>query len=106
MTQSQTNQVSMFFTYGPQAPTALCNGPSCADLQENWIVEALDYIRKNKYRCIDAVEDASKTWAEGVAIIANMSLPPTACSVSMLESDLQKQSLTQLTVVYGRRHPE
>jgi cation diffusion facilitator CzcD-associated flavoprotein CzcO len=24
---------NMFFTYGPQAPTAFCNGPTCAELQ-------------------------------------------------------------------------
>ncbi|KAH0280863.1 FAD/NAD(P)-binding domain-containing protein, partial [Aureobasidium melanogenum] len=71
---------NMFFTYGPQAPTALCNGPSCAELQGDWIVDVLEHVRKNNYHSIDASEQASKVWAEGVAAIANMSLLPTTRS--------------------------
>lgn len=70
-----------FFTYGPQAPTALCNGPSCAELQGDWIVDALEYTRKNEYQSIEGSEQASKAWAEGVTAVADMSLLPTARSV-------------------------
>ncbi|KAG9676690.1 FAD/NAD(P)-binding domain-containing protein, partial [Aureobasidium melanogenum] len=71
---------NMFFTYGPQAPTALCNGPSCAELQGDWIVDLLEHIRNSDYHSVDASEEASNNWAEGVAAIANMSLLPTARS--------------------------
>jgi cation diffusion facilitator CzcD-associated flavoprotein CzcO len=37
---------NMFFTYGPHAPTALCNGPTCAELQGNWIFTAMNYMKK------------------------------------------------------------
>lgn len=73
-----------FFTYGPQVPTALCNGPSCAELQGDWIVDVLEHIRKTNYHSIDASEEASNNWAECVAAIADMSLLPTARSVSIL----------------------
>ena len=36
---------NMFFTYGPQAPTALCNGPTCAELQGEWIVKMMGDVR-------------------------------------------------------------
>lgn len=94
-----------FFTYGPQAPTALCNGPSCAELQGDWIIKALEYIRKNNYHSIDASEEAGNAWAEGVAAIANMSLLPTTRSVSMLELICWMHSLNRFTVVYGRQYP-
>ncbi|KAG9815671.1 FAD/NAD(P)-binding domain-containing protein, partial [Aureobasidium melanogenum] len=71
---------NMFFTYGPQVPTALCNGPSCAELQGDWIVDVLEHIRKTNYHSIDASEEASNNWAECVAAIADMSLLPTARS--------------------------
>lgn len=33
------------FTYGSQAPTAFCNGPVCAEVQGEWIIQALDNMR-------------------------------------------------------------
>lgn len=75
---------NMFFTYGPQAPTALCNGPTCAELQGEWIVNLLNYMRDKGLKEIDPQEDAEAEWAKGVTTIANASLLPTAKSVSYL----------------------
>ncbi|CAH0055983.1 unnamed protein product [Clonostachys solani] len=36
---------NMFFTYGPHGPTAFSNGPTCIEIQGDWIVEALVYHR-------------------------------------------------------------
>ena len=70
-----------FFTYGPQAPTALCNGPSCAELQGNWIVALLEHMREKQIHTVEANKTAEKEWADGVREIANASLLPTAKSV-------------------------
>jgi hypothetical protein len=70
-----------FFTYGPQAPTALCNGPSCAELQGEWIVTLLEYMKEKELRSVDATPESAKAWAEGISTIANMSLLPTTKSV-------------------------
>jgi cation diffusion facilitator CzcD-associated flavoprotein CzcO len=75
---------NMFFTYGPQAPTALCNGPSCAELQGEWVVDALKTVRGKGLRTINAAVEAEKTWAEGITAIANMSLLPTTKSWYMV----------------------
>jgi hypothetical protein len=56
----------MFFTYGPQAPTALCNGPTCAELQGGWIVQMMNNMRKDNKRRIEASLDAEKKWGEDV----------------------------------------
>lgn len=73
---------NMFFTYGPQAPTALCNGPTCAELQGEWIINAMNYTREKGLRSIEAKEQAEIQWAKGISTIANASLLPTAKSVS------------------------
>lgn len=69
-----------FFAYGPQAPTALCNGPTCAELQGEWIVSLLKEMRKNGTKCINATHVSEEAWADGVREIANKSLLPSAKS--------------------------
>ncbi|CAK1358042.1 unnamed protein product [Cercospora beticola] len=71
---------NMFFTYGPQAPTALCNGPSCAESQGEWIVSVLKYMRENSLKTVNATSASEDAWAENIWKIANMSLLPTAKS--------------------------
>ncbi|RDW79911.1 putative cyclopentanone-monooxygenase protein [Coleophoma cylindrospora] len=71
---------NMFFTYGPQAPTALCNGPVCAELQGDWIINAMNYMREKNLSKIEASKESEQAWAKGVHDIANMSLLPTTKS--------------------------
>ncbi|OAX81965.1 hypothetical protein ACJ72_03694 [Emergomyces africanus] len=71
---------NMFFTYGPQAPTALCNGPTCAELQGNWIADCLNYMREKNLSTIDATLEAEATWKKDVHNFAHASLLPTAKS--------------------------
>ncbi|CAL5362898.1 unnamed protein product [Camellia sinensis] len=74
------NFPNMFFTYGPQAPTALCNGPSCAELQGDWIINTMEHLRKHDLRSIESSEQQAAEWAKGIWAIANMSLLPKAKS--------------------------
>ena len=71
---------SRFFTYGPQAPTALCNGPSCAEIQGEWIVSLLKHMRERKLQVVNASLESELAWAQGVTAIANMSLLPATKS--------------------------
>lgn len=73
---------NMFFTYGPQAPTALCNGPTCAELQGEWIVGLMNYMREHGLKSADAEREPETNWAQCIKDIANSSLLPTAKSVS------------------------
>ncbi|KIJ64835.1 hypothetical protein HYDPIDRAFT_131981 [Hydnomerulius pinastri MD-312] len=41
------NFPNLYFVYGPQGPTAFCNGPTCVELQGSWIVSTIDYLRQN-----------------------------------------------------------
>ncbi|KIA75483.1 Cyclopentanone 1,2-monooxygenase [Aspergillus ustus] len=67
---------NMFFTYGPQAPTALCNGPTCAEYQGDFIISAMDHMRDSGIRRIEATPEAEKEWGEDVREFAYASLLP------------------------------
>ena len=51
-------------TYGPQAPTAFSNGPSCIEIQGDWIADVLSDMRDKKLRKIDADPQAEAEWKE------------------------------------------
>ncbi|ESK89538.1 cyclopentanone -monooxygenase [Moniliophthora roreri MCA 2997] len=53
---------NMFFVYGPQAPSAFANGPSCIDVQSEWVTRCIDYMEKNGCKTIDATPEAEEEW--------------------------------------------
>lgn len=72
---------NMFFTYGPQAPTALCNGPTCAQLQGDWILRAMDYLKEKELKKIHAQPESEEKYKELIWQLANVSLLPSVDSV-------------------------
>ena len=83
MLRNRADFFHRFFTYGPQAPTALCNGPSCAELQGDWIIIAMSEMREKKLASIDASRESEKVWADNIWTLANASLLPSTKSVSL-----------------------
>jgi len=75
---------NLFFTYGPQGPTALCNGPTCVELQGDWIVAAMDYMKENGLAKMDAKVESEIEWKQQIWNLANASLLPGTKSVSTL----------------------
>ena len=69
---------NMFFTYGPQAPTAFATGPSSAETQGSWIVECLKTMRDKNVKSIDATREAEEEWRKHVNEVADKSLFPLA----------------------------
>lgn len=65
---------NMFFQYGPQAPTIFCNGPACAELQGNWVIETLNHCRDHKIKTMEATESSETDWREKVINTAEASL--------------------------------
>ncbi|KAF9263926.1 cyclohexanone monooxygenase [Marasmius fiardii PR-910] len=53
---------NMFFTYGPQAPTAFSNGPSCIEPQGDWISGCIRHMKENDLTKIDATPEAEQNW--------------------------------------------
>lgn len=52
----------LFFTYGPQSPTAFSNGPSCVEAQCDWIIQVLTEMRQKGLKRIDAAKNAEDQW--------------------------------------------
>ncbi|KAF3044627.1 hypothetical protein E8E12_005538 [Didymella heteroderae] len=65
---------NMFFTYGPQAPTAFCNGPTCAELQGDWIFNIIDHAQEHRLAVAEVLEQAQQEWKELIWKLANASL--------------------------------
>jgi cation diffusion facilitator CzcD-associated flavoprotein CzcO len=57
---------NFFFVYGPQAPTAFATGPACTETQGRWIVECLQFLRKENLRSIEPTQEAEILWREHV----------------------------------------
>ena len=61
---------NFYFTYGPQGPTAFSNGPSCNELQGDWIVALLDSMRKKEQTRVDPKAEEEQRWKTGVNELA------------------------------------
>ena len=53
---------NLLFVYGPQSPNAFCNGPTCAELQGDWIARLLDHLRQRNYTRVEATVSAEEAW--------------------------------------------
>ena len=71
---------NILFVYGPQSPNAFCNGPTCAELQGDWIVGLLSYLRQGNYSRVEASVPAEVAWRAQVLEMADASLFPRADS--------------------------
>jgi cyclohexanone monooxygenase len=71
---------NMLMLYGPQSPTAFCNGPTCAEVQGEWVVDCLKYLRNRQLTRIEATEDAADHWAAYIAEVGDDTLLPQADS--------------------------
>jgi len=58
---------NMLFAYGPQSPSGFCNGPTCAEIQGEMIVETVDHVLNNGHRRIESTPEADEAWSEHVA---------------------------------------
>jgi cyclohexanone monooxygenase len=71
---------NLLFVYGPHSPNAFANGPTCAELQGDWIVQLLDHLRQRSCTRFEATVSAEKAWRAQVHEIAESTLFPRADS--------------------------
>ncbi|KAI8658918.1 hypothetical protein NCS55_01170400 [Fusarium keratoplasticum] len=74
---------NMMFLYGPQGPTSFCNGPTCAEVQGDWICETILRLRRDKCQFIDATREAEQEWRDLVQQIGDQTLLPQTKSEYM-----------------------
>ena len=71
---------NLLYLYGPQSPSGFCNGPSCAELQGDWVVRCLNDLREKNIGRIEATDAAETVWGQIVRSLADMTLFPRADS--------------------------
>ncbi|MFZ5683363.1 MAG: flavin-containing monooxygenase [Pseudomonadota bacterium] len=71
---------NLLFLYGPQSPSGFCNGPTCAELQGDWVVDFLTHVRDAGVSRFEATAEAERIWKDHVEEIAAMTLFPLADS--------------------------
>ena len=71
---------NLLYIYGPQSPSAFCNGPTCAELQGDWVVQCLEHLRKNGLTRIEATHEAEQAWHDHVTELTEATLFPAAKS--------------------------
>ncbi|MFI2478567.1 flavin-containing monooxygenase [Nocardia xishanensis] len=71
---------NMVFLGGPLSPAAFCNGPSCAELQGEEIVQMIAYLREKGITRFESTSQADSEWRALVDQIANTTLFPLADS--------------------------
>ncbi len=71
---------NMLFVYGPQSPNAFANGPTCAELQGDWVVQLLDHLNRRNLTRFEATIPAEEAWRDEVLELADATLFPRADS--------------------------
>jgi cation diffusion facilitator CzcD-associated flavoprotein CzcO len=71
---------NLLFVYGPQSPNAFCNGPTCAEVQGDWIAQLLDHLHQRNCTRIEATAFAEEAWRAQVLALADATLFPRADS--------------------------
>jgi cation diffusion facilitator CzcD-associated flavoprotein CzcO len=71
---------NLLSVYGPQSPNAFANGPTCAELQGDWIARLLDHVRRRDWTRFEATAPAEEAWRAQVIEMASGTLFPRADS--------------------------
>lgn len=71
---------NLLYIYGPQSPSGFCNGPTCAEVQGDWVVELFSYLADHGITRLEATAEAESAWREQVHAIAAGTLFPRADS--------------------------
>lgn len=71
---------NLFFLYGPQAPTAFSNGPSCVQVQAIWLEKLLKQLKEQGITRFEAKKEVEEDWARRASEIWASSLFPQAKS--------------------------
>lgn len=71
---------NMFFLYGPQAPTAFSNGPSCTQFQAEWVEKTFKLIKEQGITRMEATQESEDEWCRRMHEKWDASLFPLAKS--------------------------
>lgn len=65
---------NMYFLYGPQGPTAFSNGPTCLQVQADWITDAVLHCERNNLKYMHPRAHAESQWRIHVGLVHDVTL--------------------------------
>ncbi|KAH3917918.1 hypothetical protein HBI56_178770 [Parastagonospora nodorum] len=65
-----------FFLYGAQGPTAFSNGPTCVEVQGDWIVDAIKKMKEENIEYCEPTHEAEQEWRKTVMELSDKTLFP------------------------------
>ena len=65
---------NLLILYGPQSSTAFCNGPVCAELQGEWVVDLLSHMRAQGLTLLHSSPERGVAWSAHLAELAESTL--------------------------------
>ncbi|MEM7468107.1 MAG: NAD(P)/FAD-dependent oxidoreductase [Pseudomonadota bacterium] len=71
---------NLLVSYGPQAPTGFCNGPTSAEIQGDYIADCLNYMRERGLTRIETTPEAEEAWRADCLKLVEPTLFPRADS--------------------------
>ncbi|PVI00084.1 hypothetical protein DM02DRAFT_409906 [Periconia macrospinosa] len=71
---------NMFMLYGPQGPTAFANGPSCVEIQGNWLTDTIVGLQTRGTKRIEPLRASEEEWTSRIEDDVNKTLFPLADS--------------------------
>jgi len=71
---------NLLMIYGPQSPTSFWTGPAAAEVQGEWLVDCLCYLRDHGKQRIEATVEAAEAWNTHMEELAAATLLPLADS--------------------------
>lgn len=66
---------NMFFLYGAQGPTAFSNGPTCVEVQGDWIIDAIAKCEKDGV-IVNVTKESEEDWRKLVTELSDKTLFP------------------------------
>jgi len=67
---------NMFYLYGAHGPTAFSNGPTCVEVQGDWIFDAVKKMRQEGIKTLEPTPEAEKEWHQKIQDLSNKTLFP------------------------------
>ncbi|KAI9458454.1 cyclohexanone monooxygenase [Boletus coccyginus] len=68
------NFPNLFFVYGPQGPSAFCNGPTCVEIQGSWVIHTIEYLRQHGITKFTPTSHAALTYRKHVDALFDATL--------------------------------
>ena len=69
---------NLVMLYGPQSPTAFWNGPTSAEVQGDWVIRMLEWMREKGHDRVEATVSAAESWNTHMETLAAATLLPQA----------------------------